>query len=44
MWLQTGLPDLKNTKHFEILLVVDFHAFLKILHFSKIFEIFEIRQ
>ena len=45
MCLQTGLSDLKNTKQFEVLLTVDFYAFLKMLHFlKKKFEIFEIHH
>ena len=43
-WLQTGLSDLKNTKHIKILLMVDFLRISKILNFSKIFEIFQIHQ
>ena len=43
-WLQTGLSDLKNTKQFEILLMVDFLRIFKMLHFSKNFENFEIHQ
>ena len=40
MWLQTGLSDLKNTKQFEVLLTVDFHAFLKMFHILNFLEIF----
>ena len=32
-WLQIGLSDLKNIKTIKILLMVDFYAFLKMLHF-----------
>ena len=39
-WLQTGLSDLKKHPNIESLLMVDFYAFLKMLHFSKFFEIF----
>ena len=42
-WLQTGLSDLKKPQTIEILLMLDFYAF-KMLHFSKIFEIFKIHQ
>ena len=38
-WLQTGLSDLKITKHLKF-----FYAFLKMLHNSKKIEIFEIHQ
>ena len=42
-WLQTGLSDLKKKlQTIEILLMVDFYLFLKMIHFSKFFEIFEI--
>ena len=44
MWLQTGLLDLKNTKQMIFLFMVDFNAFLKVIHCSKCFEIFEIHQ
>ena len=37
-WLQTDLYDLKNT--IEILFMVEFFAFLKMLHFSKFFRDF----
>ena len=43
-WLQTGLSDLKKKHSAEILLMVDFYALLKMLHFSKFFEIFEFHQ
>ena len=43
-WLQTGLSDWKKHQTIEILLMVDFYAFFKMLHFSKFFEIFEIHQ
>ena len=43
-WLQTGLSDLKNTKHLKFLLMVDFLRIFKMLHFSIFFEIFEIHQ
>ena len=35
---------LEKHQTIEILLMVDFYAFLKMLHFSKMFEIFEIHQ
>ena len=47
MWLQTGLFDLKNTKQLKFCLFAYgrfFYAFLKVLHFSNFFEIFEIHQ
>ena len=43
-------PDLCTLTYFEkhqiieILLIVDFYAFLKMLHFSKLFEIFQNHQ
>ena len=43
-WLQTGLSDLKKHQTIEILLNVDFLRIFKMLHFSKLFEIFEIHQ
>ena len=43
-WLQTGPSDLKKYQTIEILLMVDFYVFLKMIHFSKFFEIFEIHQ
>ena len=39
-WLQTGLSNLQKHQTIEVLLMVDFYAFLKMLHFSKFFEIF----
>ena len=43
-WLQTGLTDGKTTKQLKFCLWRIFCAFFKMLHFSKIFEIFEIHQ
>ena len=39
-WLQTSLFDLKNYT-IEILFMVDFYVFLKMLHFPKFFKTFE---
>ena len=39
-WLQICLSDLKNIKTIKILLMVDFYAFLKMLHFLKKKSIF----
>ena len=44
MWLQSGLLDLKNTEQLKFSLMVYFYAFLKVLHFSFFFGIFEIHQ
>ena len=41
-WLQTGLSDWKNTKQLKFCLWWIFYAFFKMLHFSKLFVIFEI--
>ena len=43
-WLQTGLSDWKNTKQLKFCLWWIFNAFFKMLHFSKLFKIFEIHQ
>ena len=43
-WLETGLFRLEKHQTIEILLTVDFYAFLIMLHFSKVFDIFEIHQ
>ena len=39
MRLQIGLLDLKNTKQMRFCLCLIFYAFLKVLRFSKVFEI-----
>ena len=44
-WVVTNWSvPLEKHQTFEILLRVDFYAFLKMLHFSKCFKIFKIHQ
>ena len=43
-WLQTGQSRLEKHQTFGILVMVDFYAFLKMLHFQKKIETFEIPQ
>ena len=43
-WLKNGTVRLEKHQTLEFVLMVDFYAFLKKLHFSNFFEIFETHQ